>query len=120
MRRVLEYNVVPEHLSCTEIHRLSLHQAMWPYLLNRLPTRPSLPRAGSIGLLIGLAVAIALPLSGISATVIFQNWRRSRAVDGVLRGPVQVKRDEAVDGVVECIGMYYDILLDVAFIKTNR
>jgi cysteine synthase A len=56
-------------------------------------------------LVIGLVVGVTLSLSSTSLALLFQNYRRKRAISRIPPRPIELRSDEIVDGVIGLIGM---------------
>lgn len=55
-------------------------------------------------LVIGLVVGVTLSLSSTSLALLFQNYRRKRAISRIPPRPIELRSDEIVDGVIGLIG----------------
>ncbi|KAL7419687.1 Cysteine synthase 2 [Cryptotrichosporon argae] len=78
---------------------------MWPLAgLSEWWTRLRLPRRLTRDLAIGLFVGITLSLSSTSAALLFQEWRRRRAIQRIPKRPIELRSDEIVPGVTGLIG----------------
>ena len=52
----------------------------------------------------GLVLGVTFSLSSTSLAILFQGWRRRRAVSHIPPRPIELRSDEIVDGVIGLIG----------------
>ncbi|WWC68767.1 uncharacterized protein I206_102701 [Kwoniella pini CBS 10737] len=52
----------------------------------------------------GVIIGVTLSLSSASSAILFQNWRRRKAIARIPPRPIEIRSDEIVDGVIGLIG----------------
>ncbi|WWC60179.1 uncharacterized protein I303_102744 [Kwoniella dejecticola CBS 10117] len=76
--------------------------------LPRLPLgfwdRLRLPNRFTRDIVWGVIIGVTLSLSSASSAILFQNWRRRKAIARIPPRPIEIRSDEIVDGVIGLIG----------------
>ncbi|WVW80008.1 hypothetical protein I302_101981 [Kwoniella bestiolae CBS 10118] len=75
-----------------------------PHLPLRFWDRIRFPNKFTRDLAWGLIIGVTLSLSSTSFAILFQDWRRKRAIARIPPRPIEIRSDEIVDGVMGLIG----------------
>ncbi|WWC87737.1 uncharacterized protein L201_002629 [Kwoniella dendrophila CBS 6074] len=75
-----------------------------PHLPSRFWERIRFPNKFTRDLAWGLLIGITVSLSSASSAIVFQNWRKKKAIGKIPPRPIEIRSDEIVDGVIGLIG----------------
>ncbi|OCF58042.1 cysteine synthase A [Kwoniella mangroviensis CBS 10435] len=75
-----------------------------PHLPLRFWERIRFPNKFTRDLAWGLVIGVTLSLSSTSFALLFQDWRRKRAIARIPPRPIEIRSDEIVNGVIGLIG----------------